>query len=591
MATVRALGPVLLMLAATASGFGATMVLADPASQEAAKKDAQAFAKGLIPTVKQDAQTQPTADSVPNYTSDPSQESYYKDEDALKADSRAQSSSNEGYQSVRQSMDQRATIPQSDLDDTLKRSFAIQDDASPYVSGFSASGTNGSCKQLPAGSGSAGTYEQACNSGVSGTGPVEKVCNIKLGVSFEVHDAYEYYLGEKANFWIHSSVEPEVQAALSSGVCKQTGDASYCGIMPQYGLKPSSDCKQSYDPIHTYVCTQELTFSKKVTEKVLATGAYWYGKTETKIPVTARDDSGCASVASNSECTLQGSETCTDSLPTTRDFDGTPVTASCWGWTRTYQCMETVPINDCSDLTNQGCTFERQECLTDETPCKTFEDVYLCPIPATDTDKQYICDGDVYCINGDCETIDRTPNTEFGNAVMALNSAAQAGKELNPDTLTIFDGTRETCDKTLLGITNCCAPRGVPIIGVGCSKEDKALKEKRDKGLCHYVGSYCSSKVLGVCLKKKEAHCCFVSKLSRIIQEQGRPQLGLGWGKPKNATCEGFTIDQFSHLDLSKMDFSEVMAEFEDAAKLPDDLQTANELQSKIKDYYASHTN
>ena len=40
-------------------------------------------------------------------------------------------------------------------------------------------------------------------------------------------------------------------------------------------------------------------------------------------------------------------------------------------------------------------------------------------------------------------------------------------------------------------------------------------------------------------------------------------------------------------LDLSKMDFSEVYAEFTDAARLPDELQAATEIQQKIEDYYA----
>ena len=90
--------------------------------------------------------------------------------------------------------------------------------------------------------------------------------------------------------------------------------------------------------------------------------------------------------------------------------------------------------------------------------------------------------------------------------------------------------------------------------------------EKDDKGLCHKLGSYCSDKVLGICVTSKDAYCCFASKLTRILQEQGRPQLGKPWGSAKKGTCEGFTIDEFSRLNLSVMDFSEVVAEFTDAA-------------------------
>jgi hypothetical protein len=95
---------------------------------------------------------------------------------------------------------------------------------------------------------------------------------------------------------------------------------------------------------------------------------------------------------------------------------------------------------------------------------------------------------------------------------------------------------------------------------------------------------------LGVCLTKKKVYCCFESKLSRILQEQGRQQLNKPWGKPKTEQCLGFTIDEFARLDLSKMDFSEVYAEFTDAARLPDELQAATEIQQKIEDYYARAT-
>ena len=59
------------------------------------------------------------------------------------------------------------------------------------------------------------------------------------------------------------------------------------------------------------------------------------------------------------------------------------------------------------------------------------------------------------------------------------------------------------------------------------------------------------------------------------------------WDKPKEEQCEGFTLDEFARLDLSRMDFSEVYAEFTDAARLPDELETSILIQQKIDDYYA----
>lgn len=39
---------------------------------------------------------------------------------------------------------------------------------------------------------------------------------------------------------------------------------------------------------------------------------------------------------------------------------------------------------------------------------------------------------------------------------------------------------------------------------------------------------------LGICLTKRDVYCCFQSKISRILQEQGRPQLGKTWGRPRS---------------------------------------------------------
>ena len=74
--------------------------------------------------------------------------------------------------------------------------------------------------------------------------------------------------------------------------------------------------------------------------------------------------------------------------------------------------------------------------------------------------------------------------------------------------------------------------------------------------------------------------------MTRILQEQGRPQINKPWGKPKEEKCEGFTVDEFSRLDMSKMDFSEIYSEFLEAAKLPNEAQMATDIQAKIQQYY-----
>src|SRR3546814_8217489 len=51
-----------------------------------------------------------------------------------------------------------------------------------------------------------------------------------------------------------------------------------------------------------------------------------------------------------------------------------------------------------------------------------------------------------------------------------------------------------------------------------CDQQDMETGMLRGSGMCVEVGSYCSSKILGICVQKSRSHCCFNTKLGRIIQ-------------------------------------------------------------------------
>ncbi|ANI80281.1 Protein TraN (plasmid) [Sphingobium sp. EP60837] len=288
-------------------------------------------------------------------------------------------------------------------------------------------------------------------------------------------------------------------------------------------------------------------------------------------------------------------------------------------------CSTQDPQNDCGALQgNPQCSWKYDNCL-DETPsangCKMMEKVYRCPVPGAMVQQppKYVCGDDVYCINGDCEAISREASTEFKDVLTALHAIDTAGKDFDPDDMHVFPGTRDTCHKPIFGVVNCCAGKvsGLLPLGIGgaalsgaisgnvaalagvatqflttflCSTDEKMLDVKDRMGFCTFVGSYCSSSVLGVCKTKRKTYCCFESKLSRILQEQGRPQINKPFGKPKSEQCEGFTVEEFSRLDLSVMDFTDVYSDFMDAARMPDEVETMNDIQQKIQDYYELHS-
>lgn len=101
-----------------------------------------------------------------------------------------------------------------------------------------------------------------------------------------------------------------------------------------------------------------------------------------------------------------------------------------------------------------------------------------------------------------------------------------------------------------------------------CTQEDQVHALRTSRGLCHYVGSYCDKTSALGCLEKKESWVCFNSKLAKTVQEQGRKQLGIGWGSPQSPITRGFTLKEFQSLDFSRMDLTGVITEIaQEAAK------------------------
>lgn len=127
----------------------------------------------------------------------------------------------------------------------------------------------------------------------------------------------------------------------------------------------------------------------------------------------------------------------------------------------------------------------------------------------------------------------------------------------------IFRGESAKCSRHMINFTNCCTSLKGWGVNMGlskCSAEEKALAKRRGKGLCHYVGTYCAEKMplTGICIRKKSTYCCFANKLSRIFHQQGRPQLGRGWGSPEEPDCGPFSAHDLQRIKFDQMDFSEL---------------------------------
>ena len=86
--------------------------------------------------------------------------------------------------------------------------------------------------------------------------------------------------------------------------------------------------------------------------------------------------------------------------------------------------------------------------------------------------------------------------------------------------------------------------------------------------------------------RRSRAWCVFGSKLGRILQEQGRSQLGVGWGD-----CRGLTVAEIEGIDFANLDLSEFTEDLMDGSSdpsvsLPDAGDTGDAMRTRIRDFY-----
>ncbi|WP_240959872.1 conjugal transfer protein TraN [Novosphingobium olei] len=461
-------------------------------------------------------------------------------------------------------------------------------------------GTKGKCRPLPGGSAGSVTYYESCNDGAK-VSQDSRSCEVPLVATTQPRTVYDYTCVD----WPTNQCAPfapylddgrcRLIVASQKQICLQ-GDPAHCAE-PETVTTWTSQCSEPVSglPIPT---------SRTVTDVV-----------------TTRDESACSAATADRTCTLDA-ETCIDPDPATRTIDGATLTQACWKWRRDYTCTGVTQANDCGPLkANPACSFDHEECLDDspngpaDGPCKVRDEVYRCTIGAAATSAPAsLCGSDLYCLHGECTTITREASTEFQDALVAVHAMGDVRDQFDPADLSLFKGEATGCHRPIFGLVNCCAGKSSGLLSAAaggaalaggpaaiaalatpfltqflCSAEEKQLDIKDRMGLCHYVGTYCSQKVLFVCTTKRKSYCCFPSKLSRILQEQGRTQLGLGWGDARHPECRGFTVAEFQQLDLGKMDFREVYADFTEAVKLPDEVSASAAIQTKIRDYYQLH--
>jgi conjugal transfer mating pair stabilization protein TraN len=129
---------------------------------------------------------------------------------------------------------------------------------------------------------------------------------------------------------------------------------------------------------------------------------------------------------------------------------------------------------------------------------------------------------------------------------------------------------------------------------MSCDQQEKITAMKRGQNLCYEVGTYCSSEIpiVHICIEHTKSYCCYNSRLARIINEQGRAQIGKAWGSPESPNCSGFSQAEFAAIDFSRMDLSEFTAEIMASVSVPSvsgiSQNAQGVVQQRLQNYYQS---
>lgn len=279
--------------------------------------------------------------------------------------------------------------------------------------------------------------------------------------------------------------------------------------------------------------------------------------------------------------------------PTYKYWKGKKVLGS-WGQTVTYACRTSCK-DTCSELRVRGCLRQSDPvCLESKGgKCLKWRYTFKC-MDRIQPKTYHFSKQNPFCLGGDCIDSSYESDKDLVQALGYLSILEEARKDLKGSTnIDVFKGKEEYCSRFPLSFKDCCKRKGwgVSLGLASCDGNSKTLARLREEGKCVSIGSYCSDHVnVGLarfCFRKKTVFCCFGSKFAKVLQEQGKKQLGQDMGTPKCPNCRGFTADELSQLDFSKLDLSEIAADvmdkFKPETKVSDHIASGKEL-SRIQD-------
>jgi hypothetical protein len=253
--------------------------------------------------------------------------------------------------------------------------------------------------------------------------------------------------------------------------------------------------------------------------------------------------------------------------PSDKFWKGKKVNGS-WGQTVTFACRAACK-DTCKELKARGCSREPgPECLEKKGgKCLRWRWKFKCADKVKVNRHKYP-GKTAFCLGGDCVDTSFESDKDMIQALGYLSILEAARKEFDGTAnIQIFKGRSYACTRFPLSFKDCCGCRGWgEKLGLtSCDQDSKEVGKLRDQGKCVRIGTFCAEKInVGLakfCLREKTVFCCYGSKFAKLLQEQGKQQLGRDFGTPQCPACEGFSPEDLSRIDFSKLDLSEIVEE------------------------------
>ncbi len=270
--------------------------------------------------------------------------------------------------------------------------------------------------------------------------------------------------------------------------------------------------------------------------------------------------------------------------PETRVINGLAVQRDFWERELILDCQID---SKCGEMRREGCEFIGEECAAKDEigRCIATEKTYDCgKVPGYTKVSRTFKQAKIWGLNGEFDEYKKNYDrrSDFPVMASALTSVmglVAEGQEISPESLEnpdlplFYQGTPYTCHCSFQKDPfDCCEKSSTD---PRCTKGELELVRLKSLGRCRYIGPKVDEEG-----NTEHVHCCFGMKIARIVQEQLRGKLSLGWGSPEEPDCRGLTQTEMEKIPLQEIDLSETYDDYH-----PDGEEMMKKIEGKVLRY------